>query len=144
MILLLSMTLFFDDIESKLYLKEFKLTNEEMLSILFEEIKLIKIKGLPKIDKNENNEANNKEIINKLTEKIEQLESKIKLLTDENKKIKDNFKKYTDFLDERMKEIEKDKEIEEKKKEENEKFIKQNINVEFKNNPQDLQMRNSY
>ena len=105
-----------------------------MLTILFDEIKQIKIKGLPKAFANENenkkNEENKNEIIDKLSQRIEQLEFKmnelikkneendkekkdmelkIKLLTDENQKMKDNLNKYTVFLDERMKEIKKEK-----------------------------------
>ena len=137
-----------------------------MLTILFDEIKQIKIKGLPKAFGNENenkkNEENKNEIIDKLSQRIEQLEFKmnefikkneendkekkdmelkIKLLTDENQKMKDNLNKYSVFLDERMKEIKKEKELKGKMKEEKDNSIKQNINAEFKENPQKLQFR---
>ena len=69
------------------------------------------------------------------------MELKIKALTEENKKMKDNFDKYIDFLEERMKELKKEKELKKKIKEENDNFIKQNINIEFKENPQNLKFR---
>ena len=166
MVLLLKIALFFDDMESKLFLNEIKLTNEEMLTILFDEIKQIKMKGLPKniTNENENNkkDENKNDIINKLLQKIEDLESKlneliknneennkekrvmenkIKLLTDENKKMKENLDKYVGFIEERMKETKKDKDLKEKIKEENDNFIKNNINVEFKEDPRNLQFR---
>ena len=180
MVLLLKITLFFEDIESKIFLNEIRLTNEEMITILFDEIKQIKMKGLPKkiANENENNkkDENKNDIINKLLQKIEDLEStlnkliknkadmesklneliknneennkekrdmenKIKLLTDENKKMKENLDKYVGFIEERMKETKKDKDLKEKIKEENDNFIKNNINVEFKENPQNLHFR---
>ena len=180
MVLLLKITLFFEDIESKIFLNEIRLTNEEMITILFDEIKQIKMKGLPKniANENENNkkDENKNDIINKLLQKIEDLEStlnkliknkadmesklneliknneennkekrdmenKIKLLTDENKKMKENLDKYVGFIEERMKETKKDKDLKEKIKEENDNFIKNNINVEFKEDPQNLQFR---
>ena len=72
---------------------------------------------------------------------IKELESKINILLDENKKIKENLNKYIDFLEERMKEIKKEKELKQKIKEENDNYIKQNINVNFKENPQNLKVR---
>ena len=129
MVLLLKITLFFDDIESKLYLDEIQLTNEQMLKILFNEIREIKTKGLPKGNNGNNNntkedENNKNNDINKLVKKNEEMELKIneletkiniikeennkekkemestiKKLIDENKKMKDNLNKYIYFLE---------------------------------------------
>ena len=171
MVLLLKITLFFDDIESKLYLDEIQLTNEQMLKILFNEIREIKTKGLPKGNNGNNNntkedENNKNNDINKLVKKNEEMELKIneletkiniikeennkekkemestiKKLIDENKKMKDNLNKYIDFLEERMKELKKEKKLKQKMKEENDNYIKQNIKAEFKENPQNLKLR---
>ena len=149
MILLLKIALFFEDIEAKLFLNEIKLTNEEMLKILFDEIRQIKIKGLPTNNKNEKkeniNDNNNNEIINTLIKKNEELEKKINTIQEEKnreiKELKDSLNKYIDFLDQKMKESKIEKETKQKMEEENENFIKQNINVEFKENPQNLKFR---
>ena len=142
------------------------LTNEEMLKLLFNEIREIKLKGT--IYNNNNNtydnkeEKNNKKMeelekkINLLTEKMNllleenkkeknELESKINIISDkmnilieENKKLKNMINKCENFLNERMKEMNKEKELKQKEKEENDNFIKQNININFKDNPQNL------
>ena len=159
MILLLKINIMFDEIESKLYLKENQLTNEEMIKILFNEIRDIKTKKLLPLNpiNNENNNikenTNNKElinlinnkddIINKLVTKNEKMELQIKELKEENKKIKESLDKCLKYIDEKTNEKKKEEELKQKIKEENENFIKQNINVEFKENPQNLKLRDT-
>ena len=136
LILSIKLTVGFDEIESKLHLKETKFTNEEMIIILFKEIKEIKIKGIP----NTNNE-NKDELINNLVKKNEEMETKINLLVDENKTMKEILNKYQDFLEKKIEEEKKEKELNEKAKEEYTNFVKQNINQPFKENPQNLKVR---
>ena len=159
MILLLKINIMFDEIESKLYLKENQLTNEEMIKILFNEIRDIKTKKLLPLSSinNENNNikenTNNKElinlinnkddIINKLVTKNEEMELQIKELKEENKKIKESLDKCLKYIDEKTNEKKKEEELKQKIKEENENFIKQNINVEFRENPQNLKLRDT-
>ena len=159
MILLLKINIMFDEIESKLYLKENQLTNEEMIKILFNEIRDIKTKKLLPLSSinNENNNikenTNNKElinlinnkddIINKLVTKNEKMELQIKELKEENKKIKESLDKCLKYIDEKTNEKKKEEELKQKIKEENENFIKQNINVEFRENPQNLKLRDT-
>ena len=159
MILLLKINIMFDEIESKLYLKENQLTNEEMIKILFNEIRDIKTKKLLPLNpiNNENNNikenTNNKElinlinnkddIINKLVTKNEKMELQIKELKEENKKIKESLDKCLKYIDEKTNEKKKEEELKQKIKEENENFIKQNINVEFRENPQNLKLRDT-
>ena len=170
MILLLNITVFFDDIESKLYLEPNQITNEQMIKILFNEIRELKAKKFligneANKPKEENNNIINNDAINKLEEKNKQLESKINELIKENKKIKEEFdkenkkikeefdkenKKIKEDLNKCLKYIEekigakkKEEDLKQKMKEENEKFIKQNIRAEFKENPQNLKLRDT-
>ena len=149
MILYLKRTIDFDEIESVLTLEEEKITNEQMLRILFDEIKEIKIKGIPNninnnehlndfITKNENNVKNLEEKINNLIKEKNEMKNEIKELKEENENIKKVLNKYKDFMDERILEIEKEKEKNKKIEEEKQNFINQNINVEFKEDPQNL------
>ena len=149
MILYLKRTIDFDEIESVLTLEEEKITNEQMLRILFDEIKEIKIKGIPNntnnnehlndfITKNENNIQNLEEKINNLIKEKNEMKNEIKILKEENENIKKVLNKYKDFMDERKLEIEKEKEKNKKIEEEKQNFINQNINVEFKEDPQNL------
>ena len=149
MILLLKITVFFDDIESKLYLDSNQLTNEEMIKILFNEIRDIKSKKLiqtnvDNVENNikENNNINN-DMINQLVEKNKEMESKINELVNENKKIKEDLDKCLKYIEEKIEAKKKEEELKQKMKEENEKFIKQNINAEFKENPQNLKLRDT-
>ena len=150
MALVLKITIMFDEIESKLYLKENQLTNEEMIKILFNEIRDLKTKKLLQLNpvnaenKNqENNQENIKkdEIINKLVAKNEELELKINQLITENKTIKANLEQCLKYIKEKKNKKKQKEELEQKMKEENDNFIKQNINVEFKEKPQNLKLR---
>ena len=155
LILSLNITIGFDEIESKLFLKETKFTNEELLKILFKEIKEIKIKGLPNTNNETKDDSNKNELINNLVKKNEEMEStitiimdkykeqetKINLLIDENKKMKEILNKYQDFLEKRIEEEKKEKELKQKEKEEYDNFVKQNINAPFNENPQYLKFR---
>ena len=158
MILLLNITVFFDDIESKLCLEPNQITNEQMIKILFNEIRELKAKKFLQVnepnkpkEENNNNIINN-DAINKLEEKNKQMETKINELINENKKIKEEFdkenKKIKEDLNKCLKYIEekidakkKEEDLKQKMKEENEKFINQNIKAEFKENPQNLKLR---
>ena len=146
MVLVLKIIIMFDEIESKLCLKENLLTSEEMIKILFNEIRDIKEKNLLQLNpvnvENNNKENINKdETINKLVAKNEELESKINVLIKENKAMKENLDKCLKYIEEKKNKKKQKEELKLKKKEENENFIKQNINVEFKENPQNLKLR---
>ena len=158
MILLLNITVFFDDIESKLCLEPNQITNEQMIKILFNEIRELKAKKFLQVnepnkpkEENNNNIINN-DAINKLEEKNKQMETKINELINENKKIKEEFDKENKkikedlnkclkYIEEKIDEKKKEEDLKQKMKEENEKFIKQNIKAEFKENPQNLKLR---
>ena len=144
--LYLKRVLDFDEIECFLYLEEQKITNEEMLKILFDEIKEIKTKGIPhNLNKNEDNNAlklnqDNIKNIKDLEEKMEgiinnnnTLKEEIKSLKEENKKLKELVDKHENFIE---KKIDKEK----KAKEEEDKFIKNNIQSEFKDDPKYLKL----
>ena len=150
MALVLKITIMFDEIESKLYLKENQLTNEEMIKILFNEIRDLKTKKLLQLNRvnvenknQENNQENIKkdEIINKLVAKNEELELKINQLITENKTIKENLEQCLKYIQEKKNKKKQKEELNQKIKEENDNFIKQNINVEFKEKPQNLKLR---
>ena len=155
LILSLKITIGFDEIESKLFLKETKFTYEELFKILFKEIKEIKIKGLSNTNNETKDDNNKNELINNLVKKNEEMEStvtiimdkykeqetKINLLIDENKKMKDILNKYQDFLEKRIEEEKKEKELKQKEKEEYDNFVKQNINTPFNKKPQYLKFR---
>ena len=147
MILLLNITVFFDDIESKLCLEPNQITNEQMIKILFNEIRELKAKKFLQVnepnkpkEENNNNIINN-DAINKLEEKNKQMETKINELINENKKIKEDLNKCLKYIEEKIDEKKKEEDLKQKMKEENEKFIKQNIKAEFKENPQNLKLR---
>ena len=178
-ILLLKNIIEFEEVDCKLNLNEMTITNEEMIKILFNEIREIKIKNISN-NKDNKEEKNNKKYedleskINKLTEKINLLSEKnqkdkkenekrisiltekvnilleenkkdkkeyelkinllnekVNLLIEENKKLQKLSYKFEKILNERMNKINKEKE-------ENDNFIKKNINVDFKDNPQNL------
>ena len=106
MILSLKITIFFDDIESKLALEEKQLTNEEMIKILFNEIRDIKSKKIPQTNaiNADNNNKDEKKVKN------EELESKINELIKENKKIKEDLDKCLKAMEEEKLENKKMKE----------------------------------
>ena len=146
-----------EEVECKLNLIEIKMTNEEMIKILFNEIKEIKLKGIP----NNNTNINDNNIIKKYEEletKInllveennkskKELESKINIITEkmnllieENKQLKKIIDKYELILDKKTKEINKKNNIiEQKEIESNDNFSKQNNN--FKGDPQNLKFK---
>ena len=110
MALVLKITIMFDEIESKLYLKENQLTNEEMIKILFNEIRDLKTKKLLQlnpVNAENKNQENNKEkikedeMINKLVAKNEELELKINQLITENKTIKENLEQCLKYIQEK-------------------------------------------
>ena len=72
MVLSLKIPVGFEEVESNIKLKEMKIANEEIIKILFDEIRQLKING------------NNINVINNKDEK--KLEEKINLLLEENKK----------------------------------------------------------
>ena len=155
MILLLKNVIEFEEIDCKLDLKETKITNEEMIKILFNEIREIKIKGIQNNNDNKEEKNNNKyeeleSKINSLNEKINllseenkrdkkeylsninSLNEKINLLSEENKNLKFILDKYENILNERVKEINKEEEITPIENKEND------LNINFKDNPQNL------
>ena len=109
----------YEEIECKLDIFEIKLTNEEMLKTLFNEIKEIKLKGISNNDINNNNKKERKD-----------LEEKINILIEENKKEKKEFEnKINELIEENKKEM---KEFEKKiniLKEENNKEEKEYENI---------------
>ena len=148
--LYLKRVLDFDEIECFLYLEEQKLTNEEMLKILFDEIKDIKMKGLSNNNFNKNDDYNNLlkqnqlniDYIKDLEEKIKtiikeknEMKEEINTLKEENKRLIELINKHENFINERIKEINRDKKEKEKIKEEENNFIKNNIEISFKDDP---------
>ena len=128
MSLLIKIPIGFDEVESKIDLKELKMTTDEIVKILFEEVKQIKKNGLLAKDNkvNHNDKGNNGETINKLESKIntlieekKELEDKIEILTKKYKEM-DKHKKLLVRLE---KNSENEETIDEEK-EENQKKIK--------------------
>ena len=151
--LYLKRVLDFDEIECFLYLEEQKITNEEMLKILFDEIKEIKTKGIPhNLNKNEDNNLlkpnqDNIKMIKDLEEKMEgiindnnTIKGEIKILKEEIKSLKEENKKLKELVDKHENFIEKKIDKEKKAKEEEDKFIKNNIQSEFKDDPKYLKL----
>ena len=107
-----------------------------MLKILFDEIKDIKTKGIS----NNNKDLEDKiEVINKEKNEIKE---EINLLKEENKKLKELIIKQEQFINERIKEMKKEEKekVKKKKKKEENNFIKNNIEVELKDDPQYLKL----
>ena len=151
--LYLKRVLDFDEIECFLYLEEQKITNEEMLKILFDEIKEIKTKGIPhNLNKNEDNNLlkpnqDNIKNIKDLEEKMEgiindnnTIKGEIKILKEEIKSLKEENKILKELVDKHENFIEKKIDKEKKAKEEEDKFIKNNIQSEFKDDPKYLKL----
>ena len=153
-ILLFKYIIDFKEMECMLCLNEMKISNEEMIKILFNEIREIKLKGNNNRINNDNNNLKEEE----WKTKYEELESKINLIIEENKKIKKDFENKINLLIEENKKVKNDLILkinalsEENKnlkifaeKYENflskrmENFIKENEN--FKGNPQNLKFK---
>ena len=63
------------------------------------------------------------------------MKDEINTLKEENKKLKELINKHEQFIEERIKEMKKEEKEKEKMKEEENNFIKNNIEVEFKDDP---------
>lgn len=96
----------FDEVECNLELLEKTITNEEMIKILFNEIKEMKINNnnnlmnKNKINVINNDENENSEIIKKLIKKNEELEKKINSIIDENIILKNDISELQNSLNE--------------------------------------------
>ena len=147
MTLLLKNIIEFEEIDCKLDLNEMEITNEEMLKILFNEIREIKIKGIS--NNNYNKEEKDNKKYEELESKINILAEKLNILSEENKKDKKEYEtkinlltEKVDLLSEENKKLRniidkyenKETKCEEK---ENDNFIK--LNVNFKDNPLNLE-----
>ena len=142
MILSLKKKMDFDEVECLLYLLEMKITNEEMITILFNEIKEMKLNKIKKeeniinnINNNINNNENN-ELIKKLIKKNEELELKMNSIIDENIKLRNNISELQNSINElrqKNKNEEKEKYIEGENK-----FKRQFSEINFYGNPENL------
>ena len=150
LVLTLQKSLDFDEVECSFDLIEKKLTNEEMLKILFNEIREMKhsinktnngnINNNNNDNNNKNNEKNeNNHLIKKLVKQNEELEKKMNKIIDENIKLKNSISE----LENRINNVKEKDEIEEKENiiEEETKFKSQNIDVNFYGNPENLQFK---
>jgi len=155
MILSLKKVLDFDEIECCLNLIEKKITNEEMITILFNEIKEMKLNQNKRHDYNINNINNyenneNNEMIQTLIKKNEQLEKKINFIIDENIKLKNSISELKNTLEEINKKNNKEEKEEKEEKKEKEIFVEeevnfkmQNIDINFYGNPELLTLRDT-
>ena len=139
----------FDEVECYLDLFEKKLTNEELIKILFNEIKEMKIKEGGNDNKNINeniNENNNSninnnycDIIHKLVKKNEEMEKKINSIIEENIKLKNNISELQNSINE-LKSKNEDQQKGININDENI-FKQQNLNINFYGNPQNLEFK---
>ena len=105
--LCLKKTIDYKEIDCIIELDEIILNNEELLKLLFNELKEIKSKGIGK-DNNQNLENSfiqlKKELDQTKKEK-EEMEKKLNLLLEENNKIKLNFEKHKNYVEEQLNEL---------------------------------------
>ena len=126
----------FDEVNCYMDLYEKKLTNEEMIIILFNKIKEMELKGNDsKITERKSNNNNN-DLINNLIKKNEEMEKKLNLIIDENLKLK----KSISNLENSLNELKSRHEFQKEEKEENN-FKSQNISINFYENPENLSFK---
>ena len=139
MILSLKKVMDFDEVECCLNLIENKITNEEMITILFNEIKQMKLNKNEINTSNIINNDNNNEIIQQLIKKNEELEKKMNSIIDENIQLKNSITELKKILNEiKGKNIKEEKEV---YIEENINFKNQNIDINFYGNPDNLEFK---
>ena len=121
-----------NEIDCIIELDEIKLKNEELVQLLFNEMKEIKSKGIGKGD-----DQNVIITINQLKKELEQknkekeeMKKKIDLLIEENNKMKDNFEKYKKYVEEKLNDL-KNKDINFFTEINNENFIQNPINLKY-------------
>lgn len=126
----------FDEVNCYMDLYEKKLTNEEMIVILFNKIKEMELKGNGNSNPDFKN-SNNNVLINSLIKKNEEMEKKINSIIEENKKLKSSISELEKSLNELKVKNELKKEEKENAKEENN-FKIQNAHINFYENPENL------
>ena len=151
LVLTLKKALDFDEIDCSFDLIEKNITNEEMLKILFNEIREMKLSNNTRNNNNINNNNNkkedndkineNNELLKKLIKQNEELEKKMNKIIDENIKLKNNITE----LESRINNIKEKEEIEENDKnvEEETNFKSQNIEINFYGNPENLEFKDT-
>ena len=133
----------FDEVECQLNLKRAKITNEEMIKILFNEIKEMKINQNKVVLNNNsnnimiNNDNNNNEQLKNLIKKNEELEKKMNMIIDENRMLKSSISELQKSINELKQK--KDEEQKTMNIEEENNFKKQNTHINFYGNPENLQ-----
>ena len=117
MILLLNNIVNFKEVECKLDLNQMKLTNEEMLMILFNEIREIKLKGNIYINTNtnDNKEEKNNKKMEELESKINIIDEKMNLLSEYNKKDKTELESKINIINEKRNVLSEENKKEKKK-----------------------------
>ena len=97
----------YKEVDCIIELDEIKLNNDEILQLLFNELKEIKSHGVGK-----ENDQDVKNSISELKKELDQtkkekedMEKKINLLTEENNKMKDNFEKYKNYIEEKLNDL---------------------------------------
>ena len=147
MILSLKKLMDFDEVNCSLNLIEKKISNEEMLTILFNEIKEMKLnisnnKGNNNINNNNinnniiNENKGNDELIKKLIKKNEELEIKMNSIIDENINLRNSISELQNSINE-LKQKNENEENDKVIDEENN-FKKQNLEINFYGNPEYL------
>ena len=141
MILSLKKVMDFDEVKCCLDLIEKKITNEEMITILFNEIKQMKLNKKKEINiSNINNNDNNNEIIQELIKKNEELEKKMNSIIDENIQLKNSISELKNIINE-IKDKNIKNEIKEEYIEEDINFNNQDIDINFYGNPENLEFK---
>ena len=139
----------FDEVECCLNLEEKKLTNEEMLKILFNEIKEMKLNNNKTNNDNDNNnnqnlnnnkdKNENNEKIQYLINKNEELEKKMNSIIDENIKLKNSISELQNTINELI--LKKDSKENEIQIKEESNSTPLNIDINFYGNPEKLDFK---
>lgn len=124
----------FDEVNCYMDLYENKLTNEEMIIILFNKIKEMELKENDKNIITDNKSNNNNDLIKNLVKKNEEMEKKINSIIEENKELKKSISDLEKSLNELKSRnvLQKEENIEENN------FKSQNVHINFYENPENL------
>lgn len=97
----------YKEVDCIIELDEIKLNNDEILQLLLNELKEIKLHGVGKENDQgiKNSIAELKKELEQTKKEKEDMEKKINLLTEENNKMKDNFEKYKNYIEEKLNDL---------------------------------------
>jgi hypothetical protein len=133
----------FEEVECRLNLKKTKITNEEMIKILLNEINQMKL-NQSKVGGNNNNfiinnDNNNNELLTNLIKKNEELEKKMNMIVDENRKLKESINELQKSINELKQKKDEENNTINIEEENNFKNQNMNVNINFYGNPENLQ-----